>query len=65
MRLRSPGTKSLDLFARGSYVKMIVCGAAKINAGDVVWIIDYVIRGGPEPRPLGAGDTNCDGNSRG
>lgn len=35
---------------------------AKINIGDAVYIINYVFKGGPAPKPvLLAGDVNCDG----
>jgi hypothetical protein len=33
-----------------------------INVADVVYIINYVFRGGSAPNPLPCGDANCDGN---
>jgi hypothetical protein len=32
-----------------------------INAGDQVYLINYLYRGGPPPIPMEAGDLNCDG----
>jgi hypothetical protein len=32
-----------------------------VGPGDVVYLINYLYRGGPEPCPMEAGDTNCDG----
>ncbi len=33
-----------------------------IDASDVVYLINYLFKGGPEPDPLESGDANCDGN---
>jgi hypothetical protein len=35
-------------------------GDGVINASDVVYLVNYVLRGGPAPEPLKAGDANCD-----
>jgi len=35
-------------------------GDSRINSADVVYLIDYLYRGGPAPCPNGAGDVNCD-----
>ena len=35
-------------------------GDSTINSADVVYLIDYLYRGGPAPCPNGAGDVNCD-----
>jgi hypothetical protein len=32
-----------------------------VNVGDVVYLVNYLYRGGPEPCPVEAGDVNCDG----
>jgi hypothetical protein len=32
-----------------------------INVGDVVYLVGYLYRGGPEPCPVESGDVNCDG----
>lgn len=34
---------------------------AVISSADVVYLINYLFIGGPEPMPLEAGDPNCDG----
>jgi len=36
-------------------------GDGLINASDVVYLINYLFKGGPAPVPLEAGDVNCDG----
>jgi len=36
-------------------------GNGKINISDVIYLINYVLKGGPAPVPLEAGDTDCDG----
>jgi hypothetical protein len=45
----------------------IPCGDANgdnlINVGDVVFIINYVFRGGPPPDPICSGDANGDGEA--
>jgi hypothetical protein len=38
-----------------------VTGDGNIDAGDVVYLINYLYRSGPAPNPLLAGDTTCDG----
>jgi hypothetical protein len=35
-------------------------GDGLTNVGDVVFVINYVFRGGPAPDPVEAGDANCD-----
>jgi predicted outer membrane repeat protein len=32
-----------------------------ITVGDIVFVVDYLFRSGPEPCPYHAADTNCDG----
>jgi aminopeptidase N len=32
-----------------------------VDVGDVVYIVNYLYRGGPEPLPLESADVNCDG----
>lgn len=60
---------SADNYAEGFSLNpflMYVCGDANgdgnINIGDAVYLIKYVLRGGPAPNPLEAGDANCDGS---
>jgi len=36
-------------------------GDGVINSADVVYLINYLFKGGPAPEPLEAGDCNCDG----
>jgi len=31
-----------------------------VNSGDVVYLINYLFKGGPPPIPMAAGDANCD-----
>jgi hypothetical protein len=38
-----------------------VTGDGKIDAADVVFLINYLFVNGPSPHPYGAGDVNCDG----
>jgi hypothetical protein len=33
-----------------------------IDGGDVVYLINYLFKGGPPPEPLLSGDNTCDGN---
>jgi len=37
-----------------------ITGDGQINAGDVVFLINYLFIGGPAPQPLSAGDINGD-----
>jgi hypothetical protein len=32
-----------------------------VNVGDIVYLVSYLYKGGPEPTPMEAGDANCDG----
>lgn len=47
------------------YPVVVQCGDANgdgiVNAGDVVYLVSYLYRGGPTPKPYQAGETNCDG----
>ncbi|HEX9912534.1 MAG TPA: dockerin type I repeat-containing protein, partial [candidate division Zixibacteria bacterium] len=36
-------------------------GDSKVSVGDVVYIINYLFKGGPAPSPLDKANTNCDG----
>jgi C1A family cysteine protease len=43
------------------YIRGDVNGDSKISVSDVVYIINYLFKGGPVPVPQEAGDANCDG----
>jgi hypothetical protein len=43
------------------YVKGDANGDGKVSVGDVVYLINYLFKGGPAPNPMGAGDANHDG----
>ena len=57
------GTWSNQVFV--VYIKVENPGDANgdgiINSADVVYLINYLFKGGPPPVPLEAGDVNCDG----
>ncbi len=36
-------------------------GDGRVTISDVVYLVNYLFRGGPPPQPLTAGDANCDG----
>jgi hypothetical protein len=36
-------------------------GDGEVGPGDVVYLLNYLYRGGPPPCPMAAGDANCDG----
>ncbi|MCK4224735.1 MAG: choice-of-anchor J domain-containing protein [candidate division Zixibacteria bacterium] len=46
-------------------VRTYLCGDvnadAVIDIGDVVYVVNYLYKNGPDPDPLEAGDANCDG----
>ncbi len=45
----------------GQYVRGDANGDGKIDGADVVYLINYLFRGGSAPDPFDAGDANCDG----
>jgi len=51
-------------YATIKYIQFL-CGDAngdgKVTVSDVVYMINYLFKGGPPPVPLKAGDVNCDG----
>ena len=51
----------LDIEVTPPYILGDLNGDLIIDVGDVVFLISYLYRGGPEPSPLEAGDVNCDG----
>jgi len=36
-------------------------GVGVVDIDDVVYLIDYVFQGGPEPIPLASGNADCEG----
>ncbi len=49
------------LVYESSFVRGDVNHDSVIDVGDVVYLINYLYEGGPEPVPWEAGDVNCDG----
>lgn len=47
----------MKVVARGD----VNADCSKIGITDVVYLVNYVFRGGPEPKPLSSGELNCDG----
>jgi len=47
--------------SKPSFTRGDVNGDGIINSGDVVYLIDYLFKGGPAPLPSSSGDVNCDG----
>ncbi|MFH0931448.1 MAG: dockerin type I repeat-containing protein [Candidatus Zixiibacteriota bacterium] len=47
---------AITLFKRGD-----ANGDRIVTVADVIYLINYLFKGGPEPQPVQAGDANCDG----
>jgi hypothetical protein len=47
--------------SKPSFVRGDANGDGEINVTDVVYLINYLFIGGPEPLPWESGDVNCDG----
>jgi len=45
----------------GKYLRGDANGDKRVTISDVVYIVNYLFRGGPAPAPFLAGDVNCDG----
>jgi len=61
-----PGTSTnFNLYAGFVYPIVVKCGDAnadgKITVSDVVYLVNYLFKGGPIPKPYEAGEANCDG----
>ncbi len=58
----SPSPDEPDTFIYNSveYLKGDANGDWKINLSDVIYLANYLLKGGPEPQPLESGDVNCD-----
>ncbi|MCJ7578239.1 MAG: dockerin type I repeat-containing protein, partial [candidate division Zixibacteria bacterium] len=57
----SPGEADTVSYNAPWYIRGDADGDWKINAVDVVYLINYLYIRGPAPKPLEAGDVNCDG----
>jgi hypothetical protein len=56
-----------DVFRFNSIIEVVyICGDANgdgsVDIDDIVFLINYVFGGGPEPYPISVGDVNCSGN---
>ncbi|MGB8657836.1 MAG: M14 family zinc carboxypeptidase [Candidatus Zixiibacteriota bacterium] len=55
----------IDWFDLGRTTPSFMHGDANadhlINSGDVIFLVNYLLKGGVAPNPLEAGDANCDG----
>jgi hypothetical protein len=60
----SQGSGTYSDYATIKYIQFL-CGDAngdgKVTVSDVVYLVNYLFKGGPAPIPLKAGDVNCDG----
>ena len=45
----------------GSYMPGDANGDGIVNVGDIVYMVNYLYKGGDPPAPVEAGDANCDG----
>ncbi len=61
--IRSDGSIG-DTVTYPAQQKMFICGDVNcdgaIRLGDVIYVINYLYRGGPAPEPSWVGDANCD-----
>lgn len=57
---------NFNLYAGFIYPTVVKCGDANgdgnVSVSDVVYLINYLFKGGPVPVPWEAGEVNCDGN---
>lgn len=61
-----PGTSTnFKLYAGFVYPTVVKCGDANgdgsLTVSDVVYLVNYLFKGGPVPKPYEAGEANCDG----
>lgn len=58
-------TKGWDIYAKGYYLlRGNVNGDGQVSLSDIVYLISYLYKYGPEPIPeVGIGDANCDGQT--
>jgi len=61
----SGNSTNFNLYAGFIYPIVVTCGDAngdgKLSVSDVVYLINYLFKGGPAPIPWEAGEANCDG----
>jgi len=50
-----------ELVSFEPYIRGDVDGNGGINLADVIYLANYILKGGPAPIPLQSGDVNCDG----
>jgi hypothetical protein len=57
---------NFKLYAGFVYPVVVKCGDANadgsVSVSDVVYLINYLFKGGPAPKPWESGEANCDGN---
>jgi predicted outer membrane repeat protein len=56
------GGTNIGAYGQGCFIIGDANEDGSINIADVVYVLNYVIKGGPDPNPLQAGDVTCDGN---
>jgi len=72
LQIRWPSGKSIDTYTNvpvdtlltlheGGFTRGDANGDGVIDLGDILYLINYLYKGGPAPNPLQAGDANCDG----
>jgi hypothetical protein len=58
---------NFSLYAGFVYPVVVKCGDAnadgKITVSDVVYLVNYLFKGGPAAKPYEAGEANCDGRT--
>ncbi len=63
--LGSGSSTNFNLYAGFVYPVVVKCGEAngdgKVTVSDVVYLINYLFKGGPAPIPWEGGEANCDG----
>ena len=61
----SGNSTNFKLYAGFVYPTVVQCGDAngdgKVTVSDVVYLINYLFKGGPAPIPYETGEANCDG----
>jgi hypothetical protein len=51
----------LNLMNQSSWTRGDANGNGIVDVGDILYLVNYLYRGGPAPSPVDAGDANCDG----